>query len=137
MKKIATSLTALALLVSPGIALAQVQQGTPQFQYVDTWVSKLLEFGQQAVTFLIVIATLWFIWTVISYIRVKEAKDAEEKKKAMLRGIIGLFVIVAIWGIIRIITSTLGVGTGSLNGSNIPCPPGMTYSTTVVPPRCI
>lgn len=129
MKKIVTSFIALAALVFPGIAAAQVTQGTPQFQYVDSWVAKLLEYGQQAVTFLIVIATLWFIWTVVSYIRVKEAKDAEEKKKAMLRGIIGLFVIIAIWGIIRIITSTLGVGTGSLNSSNIPCPPGMQYDT--------
>ena len=137
MKKIVMSF--IALMALPVSALAQVtvqQQGVPDFDYVDTWVSKLLEFGQQATTFLMIAATLYFIWTVVGYIREKDAKAAAEKKGAMLRGIIGLFVIVAIWGIVRLISSTLGVGTGSLNSSNVPCPPGMQYNTTFNPPRC-
>ncbi len=137
MKKIVTSFTALALLVIPSVAMAQVTvQGAPNFSYVDTWVEKLLQFGQQATTFLMIAATLYFIWTVIGYIREKDAKAAAEKKSAMLRGIIGLFVIVAIWGIVRLISSTLGVGTGSLDQNNVPCPPGMHYNTAVNPPRC-
>ncbi len=136
MKKIVMSF--IALMALPVSALAQVTlQGAPNFGYVDTWIAKLLQFGQQATTFLMIFATLWFIWVVIKYIRSKEAKDADENKKAMVRGIIGLFVIVAIWGIVRLISSTLGVGTGSINSSNVPCPPGMQYSTTVNPPRCI
>ena len=126
----------LAMLIAPATALAQVQ-GTPDFGYVDTWVSKLLQFGQQLTTFLMIAATLYFIWTVIGYIRVKEAKDSEEKKKAMIRGIVGLFVIVAIWGIVKLLASTLGVTTGNSANINVPCPPGMTYSTSVNPPRCI
>ena len=132
MKKIVTSLTALALLALPAAAMAQVTiQGSMNTTYVDQWISKILSWSQQGVTFLMIAATLWFIWSVIVFIRSKDAKDSEEKKGAMLRGIIGLFVIVAIWGIIRIITSTLGVGTGSLDSSNIPCPPGMTYNSAI------
>lgn len=125
MKKFFVSLLALALIAVPFVAFAQSPQ--PDFSYADRWVIQIISYSQKAVTFLMVIATLWFIWTVISYIRVKEAKDAEEKKKAMLRGIIGLFVIVGIWGIIRIISSTLGVSGGSLNTNDTPCPPGMSY----------
>ncbi len=126
----------LAFLVAPATALAQ-SQGVPDFGYVDTWVGKLLQFGQQLTTFLMIFATLWFIWVVIKYIRSKEAKDAEENKKAVVRGVIGLFVIVAIWGIVKLLASTLGVSTGNNAGINVPCPPGMTYSTSVNPPRCI
>ncbi len=126
----------LAFLVAPATVLAQTQ-GTPDFGYVNAWSTKLLEFGQQLTTFLMIAATLYFIWTVIGYIRVKEAKDSEEKKKAMIRGIIGLFVIVAIWGIVKLLASTLGVTTGNGQGIVTPCPPGMNYNTTVNPPRCI
>ncbi|MCC7436498.1 hypothetical protein IT402_01320 [Candidatus Nomurabacteria bacterium] len=138
MKNIVKSLFIFAVLVFPSQALAQVTiQGTPNTAYIDTWVEKLLKFGQQLTTFLMIAATLYFIWTVIGYIRAKDATKAEESKKAMIRGIIGLFVIVAIWGIVRLITSTLGVGTGSLNSRDVPCPPGMIYNTSVTPPRCI
>lgn len=127
MKKIVISLFALALLVVPAIALAQ----TPNFTYTDRWIVQIISLSQKAVTFLMVIATLYFIWTVISYIRVKEAKDAEEKKKAMIRGIIGLFVIVGIWGIVRILQSTLGVQSGSLPANEVACPPGMSYNVAL------
>jgi len=127
MKKIVISLLALAIIAIPVVALAQAPD--PNFQYVDRWIVQVMRIAQQAVTFLMVLATLYFVWTVIGYIRVKDAKESEEKKKAMLRGIIGLFVIVGIWGIVRILASTLGVSGGSLNPQDTPCPPGLTYST--------
>ena len=117
----------LAFIVAPATELAQTQ-GTPSFGYVDTWVTKLLEFGGKATTFLMIAATLYFIWTVIGYIREKDAKAATEKRGAMLRGIVGLFVIVAIWGIVKLLATTFGVTTGNTTGINVPCPPGMTYT---------
>ncbi len=125
MKKIFISLTGLVALVTPVAVLAQ----SPDFNYANDWIIQLIRVSQQAVTFLMVIATLWFIWTVIAYIRVKEAKDAEEKKKAMLRGIIGLVVIVGIWGIVSIVARTFGISGGSLPVQDTPCPPGMRYDT--------
>lgn len=131
MKKIVTSFTALAILVMPLTALAQIQN-TANTTYIDNWVSKLIEYGQKGTTFLMIIATLWFLWVVISYIREKDSKESEEKKKAMLRGIVGLFVIVAIWGIVRLLATTLGVSTGNEQNTNlVVCPPGMSYSTSL------
>lgn len=133
MKKIVMSF--LAFIATPVVVLAQIQ-GAPDTGYIDTWVDKLLKFGQQATTFLMIAATLYFIWTVIGYIRAKEAKDADEKKKAMVRGIIGLFVIVAVWGIVKLIATTFGVTTGNNANINVPCPPGMRYDSNLNPPRC-
>jgi hypothetical protein len=116
MKKIVMSFAALASLLSPVAVLAQVQ-GVPDTAYVDTWVTKLLDLGQKATTFFMIAATLFFIWTVIAYIREKDSKEAANKKSAMFRGIIGLFVIVAIWGIVRILAQTFGVTTGNNAGN--------------------
>lgn len=135
MKKIVISFAALASLLSPVAVLAQTQ-GVADTTYVDSWLSKLLEYGQKATTFFMIAATLFFIWTVIAYIREKDSKEAANKKSAMFRGIIGLFVIVAIWGIIRILAQTFGVTTGNNAGINVPCPPGMTYQTVPPPASC-
>ncbi len=127
MKKIFIPLLALAVLVVPALALAQAPN--PDFTYANSWIIRIVSLAQQAVTFLMVVATLYFIWTVIAYIRVKEAKDAEEKKKAMLRGIIGLVVIVGIWGIVGIITRTFDIRGGSLPTNQVACPPGLEYNS--------
>lgn len=134
MKKIFISLGALVLAFSPAVASAQIIGGaTPNFSYANSWIVQVMAWSQQAVTFLMVIATLYFIWSVIRFIMDKgdDAKATSAKKKAMINGIIGLFVIVGIWGIIKIISSTLGVSGGSIDPSQVPCPPGMTYNAAI------
>lgn len=73
---------------------------------------------------LITLAVVYFIWGVIQY---TVSSDEEAKKGArskIIQGLIGLFVIVAFWGIIRLITNTFGVGPEQINNSAIPCIPG-------------
>lgn len=73
---------------------------------------------------LITLAVVYFIWGIIQYTL---ASDEEKKKKArgmIIQGLIGLFIIVAFWGIIRLITNTFGVGPEQLNSNAIPCIPG-------------
>lgn len=125
MKKIVISLFVLALLCLPAVVSAQLGGPQPNFDYANSTIDQIVIWSQRAVTFLMIAATLYFIWTVIGYIRVKDAKESEENKKAMIRGIIGLFVIVAIWGIVRVLATTLGVnGTNTVTPA---CPPGLAY----------
>jgi hypothetical protein len=73
---------------------------------------------------LITLAVVYFIWGVIQY---TVSTDEEAKKKArskIVMGLIGLFVIIAFWGIIRLITNTFGVGPVQLQRNEIPCIPG-------------
>ncbi len=118
MKKIVIPALALVVLLAP-LAFAQ------NFSYAENWITRIIDWTQRAVTFLMVIATLYFIWTVIQYIREKDAKEVVNKKNAMIRGIIGLAVIVGIWGIVNILTNTFGVGQGG--SAPVPCPPGQRY----------
>ena len=57
---------------------------------------------------LIILAVVYFIIGVIQYVI---SGDEEAKKKAkshIIYGIIGLVVIVAMWGLVKIVTDTLG-----------------------------
>ncbi len=56
---------------------------------------------------LIALALVIFFWGLIQYIRThKGGKDI------MIAGLVGLFIMVSVWGIIRIAQNTLGVGSG-------------------------
>ena len=57
---------------------------------------------------LIAFALVVFFWGLIQYIRThKGGKDI------MIAGLVGLFIMVSVWGIIRIAQNTLGVGNAS------------------------
>jgi len=69
---------------------------------------------------LITLAAVWFVWNVIQY---TISGDEEKKKKAksgIIQGLIGLFVIIAFWGIIRIVMKTFDIGTGTYYVPQVP-----------------
>ena len=70
---------------------------------------------------LITAALVYFIWGVISYVIAKDADDKEKARSVVTRGILGLFIIVSVWGLIGIIQSTFAIGSGgSLTEDQIP-----------------
>ena len=88
---------------------------------VLTVINKILAF---VIPILITLAVVYFIWGVIQF---TVSTDEEAKKGArgkIINGLIGLFVIVAFWGIIRLVTNTFGVGSEQLHQDAIPCIPG-------------
>ena len=56
---------------------------------------------------LIALALVIFFWGLIQYIRTNKGG-----KDIMIAGLVGLFIMVSVWGIIRIAQNTLGVGSG-------------------------
>jgi hypothetical protein len=66
------------------------------------------------------IALLYFLWGLASYIM--SAGNEESQKKArehMIYGIVALFVMVAVWGLIGAVGTTFGINAG---GAAIPLP---------------
>lgn len=107
-------LFALTLAVFPFLAGAQ----TGVFSLLNL-VSDLI---QAAVPVVIGLAVLVFIWGILKYL---VAKDSDEQKKArgyILWGIIFLFVMVSIWGLVNLLADTLNLDT---SGPNIPAVPGI------------
>lgn len=72
---------------------------------------------------LITLAVVYFVWSVIQY---TVSSDEEAKKKAksgIITGLIGLFIILSFWGIVRVIQNTFGVSGVRLDSTDIPSAP--------------
>lgn len=72
---------------------------------------------------LITLGVVYVIYGVIKYATAKESGEQEEARKTIISGIIALFVIVSIWGLVAILNSTFGIGQGGV-GLGPDCIPG-------------
>ncbi len=101
MKKIiAASIVAFA----PALAFAQ----TAQITDVNSLSNKLINLGNLFTYLLIAAAVIFIIWNIVIYL-IKGGSDEEARKKAsssILWGIVGLFIILSIWGLVNILINT-------------------------------
>ncbi len=69
---------------------------------------------------LITLALATFFWGLVRYLfHLGGEKGADQGKHLMVYGIIALFVMVSVWGLVNFIQSFFGVGGGSYDVSNI------------------
>ncbi len=67
--------------------------------------------GAAIVPLVFTLAFLYFLWGMVMFIKgADDVKKREESKKFIYWGIIGLTVMIGVWGIVRIVTSTFGFG---------------------------
>lgn len=60
---------------------------------------------------LIALALVIFFWGLIKYITKSGSEEGQkEGRKIMIAGLVVLFIMVSVWGIIRLAQNTLGVG---------------------------
>ncbi|MEK7646596.1 MAG: pilin [Patescibacteria group bacterium] len=102
MKKLIASLVAFA----PAIALAQ------PITDVNSLTYKLTNIGNTFIQILIAFAVIWIVYNVVRYI-VKSGDPAERSAigTSIMWSIVGLFVILSIWGLVRILTNTFRTDT--------------------------
>jgi hypothetical protein len=64
------------------------------------------------VTLVFVLAVLIFIWGVAGMIIYREnAEKREEGQRHILWGVVGMFIMIGVYGIIRLIANTVGVAS--------------------------
>lgn len=99
------------LAMFPIVAMAQ---GTNLTNIVDT-IGNLIA---QITPIIVGLALLYFFWGLAKY--VLSAGDEEKKtegRNIMIWGIIALFVMVSVWGLVQVVASTLNVDTGGGSGT--------------------
>lgn len=123
MKKYLATLSTLAL---PAVSFAQLNTTPPSggqglIDNVGTSAFRIANLIANLVNFLtpvvVGLALLAFFWGLFLYIYKKD--DIKAGRDYMIGGIIALFVMVSIWGIINFFGNTLGISTGGQ--ANIPC----------------
>ena len=108
--KIVSLISAVSVFL-PAVALAQGGNLLGLLGLIEQIVSR-------AIPILVGLALIYFIWGLIRYVIGGSEEERENGKKMMWWGIVALFVIVSIWGIVAYIANILGV----------------TQTTTVTPP---
>lgn len=101
MKKIIATIVAFA----PVIASAQIVNA-------DSLVVKLTNLGNTFIGVLIAFAVIYIVYNIVRFI-VKSDSPEERSTigKAILWSIVGLFVMLSIWGLVRILTGTFRTDT--------------------------
>ncbi len=104
---------ALAVVPVPGFS-ADVD-----LNYLESALDAIATLVAQLVPLAIAIGLLFFIWGIVQFIVSsgdEEARDAG--KRRMVWGIIALFVIVSVWGLVGLLNELTGIEQGS--GFTIP-----------------
>lgn len=103
MKKILTFL----VVSLPAVVSAQAITDVNSLTY------KLTNIGNVVIQILIAFAVIYIIFNVIKYIMAKDSEARGPIGSAILWGIVGLFVILSIWGLVRILTNTFRTDTNA------------------------
>ncbi|PIP69141.1 hypothetical protein CO033_02150 [Candidatus Nomurabacteria bacterium CG_4_9_14_0_2_um_filter_32_10] len=117
MKKKLIGLSSLVLGFAPFVALAAQPSGGRcdgiGLGSVEGIICKIGDILSVIIPILIVLGVVYFVWGVITYV-ISDDEEAKKKgKNRMIYGIIGLVVIVAMWGLVGIVDRTFGLGTGT------------------------
>ena len=68
---------------------------------------------------IIAITVVWVIWSAFNLTKSDGEEARKEWRNAILYGIIGLFVMVSVYGLVNILVGTFGFGGGTINTPNI------------------
>jgi len=131
MKKKLIVLSGFALGLAPLAALAQFSTGTTggtptvctgsQITTIQQLLCKFSEILNAVLPVLIALGIVYFVFGVISYVI---GSDEEAKKKGrdrIIYGVIGLAVIVGVWGLVAILKNTFGLS--NVQQFNLPTTP--------------
>jgi uncharacterized membrane protein len=74
-------------------------------------LDKIADLLNKALPILISFAVVYFAWKVIQY-TISDGDKREDAKWGIFYGVIGLFAIVAVWGLVMFVSESLGVDIG-------------------------
>ncbi len=120
-KKILAIVAALSL---PTMAFAQLGSYNPS---VNGGVGGLINWVTTLLTYLfpliLALSVIWIVWYIFRY-AVAGGEDEKSKAKThIIWGIVGLFIMVSIWGLVSILTRTFQLnGTGPIGPTISPFP---------------
>lgn len=116
MKKI---LGGIALFALPMVVLAQDLDGVTDFvQAIGNLIQTLLPI-------VVALALLFFFWGLAKFILAAGNEvDKEKGRNMMIWGIVALFVMVAVWGLVEFIGGALDINIGE-DLSDVPTVPGL------------
>lgn len=112
MNKVSAALIGAGAYLLPMLTLAATNGGDPSLGNLETLLKAIGKLVSLATPIVIGLALLAFFWGLVKFIFASSDDDKKDGKSFMIGGIIALFVMVAIVGIIKFIASAFDVQTG-------------------------
>ncbi|MFA6523916.1 MAG: pilin [Candidatus Paceibacterota bacterium] len=111
MKNKLAILSGFGLVFAPLLAFAQQSNGCVNaipgtIQKVICTIGNILD---TVIPVLIVLGIVYFVWGVVQYVMASEEEAKKVGRERMIYGIIGLVVIVGMWGLVGIVTNTFNL----------------------------
>ncbi len=76
------------------------------------WLGVMLSGTLQLI---IAVSVVWFVYTVFQYTIRESEKDKEEVKTQIVWGIVGIFIMVSVWGLVNVLKSTFNLSNDSID----------------------
>jgi len=108
------------------VVLGIVSVSAPFSVFAVTAESILIKVSQLLniiIPILITLAVVYFIWGVIQYTITTDEETKKKAREKVIYGLIGLFVIISFWGIVKILKDTFGINPVQIQRSELPCIP--------------
>lgn len=97
MKKI---ISIVSLFMFPIVAFGGVEDSESLFKLINDILGQILPI-------IISIAVIWFIYNVFAYVIAGDEEKKKVAKNNMIWGVVALFVMVSVWGLVNILGGTL------------------------------
>ena len=108
------ALAAVTFFIFPLVASAQSLTNIP---ILISFVGDTLN---RVIPIMIALTLIWFFWGLFNYVKEAGSKSHESGRRTMIAGLLALFVMVSVWGIIRLMQNTLGVSTAPVSIPQVP-----------------
>jgi hypothetical protein len=118
----ASTLSAAGIVTPSGAGNPRIQNGTTvsggraqgnfgSIQQIGMAIIEIIEV--YLIPIVMSLGLLAFLWGVVQFIRKGgDPKEREQGRQFMLWGIIGLAVMASVWGLVRVLTNTIGAPLG-------------------------
>ena len=124
MKKKFIVLSSFVLGLAPLAAFAQGVAATctanANAGTLETIICRMGSILNTIIPFLIVLGVVYFVWGVITYVISSDEEAKKAGRDRIIYGIIGLAVIVGVWGLVSILNRTFNPTPGG-SGISVPC----------------
>ncbi len=113
-------------LIVLALSFAPVSLFAQQITDINGLTSKATNIGNTIVVLLISFSVIWIIFNVVRYLIAGSEENRKKSGMSILWGIVGLFIILSIWGLVAILKNTFSTS------NNVPV---NDFPKAIIPPR--
>ncbi len=103
-----------SVLLVPAVAMAQVNDLTDVFNNIFEFINFVV------IPFIFALAFIWFLYNIFVYFFFEAKPENDVLRNQILFSVIGLFVMLSIWGIVALVQNSLLGQSGAIEPPVLP-----------------